>query len=100
MKKLVVVKTIQVNFQIHLAYKIACHFVIESIVLNFIESVEDLNDDDQQLQMALQMSLDEISIAKSKDTSKCDDDSDTVLPVNSFLENTNKKANIPVILPK
>lgn len=61
--------------------------------------IEDSNDDDQQLQMALQMSLDEISMAKSKDLLKPEDDSQIISPTN-VQENTNIKTDIPVILPK
>lgn len=62
--------------------------------------IEDSNDDDQQLQMALQMSLDEISIAKSKDLLKSEDNSEIILPPTNVQENTNLKTDIPVILPK
>lgn len=86
------------------AYKIVQHFVHEFYLivwnLNFIEPVEDLIDDDQQLQMALQMSLDEISMTKSRDISKTNDDSDRNMSVNSFQKNTDKKTDIPIILPK
>lgn len=62
--------------------------------------IEDANDDDQQLQMALQMSLDEISIAKSRSLTKREDDSETVLPTNDVQEESNSKTDIPVLLPK
>lgn len=62
--------------------------------------IEDANDDDQQLQMALQMSLDEISIAKSRSLTKKEDDSETVLPTNDVQEESNSKTDIPVLLPK
>lgn len=61
--------------------------------------VEDLNDDDQQLQMALQMSLDEISLAKSKNV-LISENSETLLPLKNILKNANTKTHIPVILPK
>lgn len=67
----------------------------------FEEVIEDTNDDDQQLQMALQMSLDEISIAKSRSLSnKNEDNSETVLPPNNAQEESNTKTDIPVLLPK
>lgn len=67
---------------------------------NFIEVIEDSNDDDQQLQMALQMSLDEISMAKSRNLSKSEDDSEIILPSKNIQEHVNIKTDIPVILPK
>lgn len=62
--------------------------------------IEDSNDDDQQLQMALQMSLDEISVAKSKNLLKSEDDTEMISPPINVQENTNIKTDIPVILPK
>jgi len=61
---------------------------------------EDSNDDDQQLQMALQMSLDEIAMVKSRNVSKSKDDSETVLSSKIISENTILKTDIPAILPK
>lgn len=61
---------------------------------------EDSNDDDQQLQMALQMSLDEIAMVKSRNVSKSKDDSETVLSPKIISENTILKTDIPAILPK
>lgn len=66
----------------------------------FLEVAEDSNDDDQQLQMALQMSLDEISMAKSKNLSTSEDNLETILPLKNVQENTSIKTDIPVILPK
>lgn len=66
----------------------------------FLEVTEDSNDDDQQLQMALQMSLDEISMAKSKNLSTSEDNLETILPLKNVQENTSIKTDIPVILPK
>jgi len=50
--------------------------------------------------MALQMSLDEIAMAKSKNVSKSKDDNETVLLSKNISENTILKTDIPVILPK
>lgn len=61
---------------------------------------EDSNDDDQQLQMALQMSLDEIAMVKSRNASKSKNDSETVLSSKIISENTILKTDIPAILPK
>jgi len=66
---------------------------------------EDSNDDDQQLQMALQMSLDEISMTRSRDLSKSEEEDEDyeetiVLPkiVQEIAKNT--KTDIPIVLPK
>lgn len=50
--------------------------------------------------MALQMSLDEISMAKSKNLSISKDNLETILPLKNVQDNTNIKTDIPVILPK
>lgn len=50
--------------------------------------------------MALQMSLDEISMAKSRSILKSEEDSETILPSQNIQENTNKIIDIPTILPK
>lgn len=50
--------------------------------------------------MALQMSLDEISMAKSKNILKYEEDSEIILPPTNVQENSNIKTDIPVILPK
>jgi hypothetical protein len=50
--------------------------------------------------MALQMSLDEISMAKSKNLSTSKDDLETVVPISNVQENTHIKTDIPVFLPK
>jgi len=50
--------------------------------------------------MALQMSLDEIAMAKSRNSSKSTDDSETNLLSKNIPENTLLKTDIPVILPK
>lgn len=50
--------------------------------------------------MALQMSLDEISMAKSKNLSTSKDNLETVLPLSNVQENTQVKTDMPVILPK
>jgi len=64
---------------------------------------EDSNDDDQQLQMALQMSLDEISMARSRDLLKSEeedfDEEMIVLPIIQEIA-VNTKTDIPVVLPK
>lgn len=72
------------------------------MLLNYFkEVIEDSNDDDQQLQMALQMSLDEIAMAKSRNLLKSDDDSEIVLHSKNVQEHTNTKTtDIPIILPK
>lgn len=59
---------------------------------------EDSNDDDQQLQMALQMSLDEISMAKSRNLLKYEDKFKAILP--RTVEEINSKTDTPVILSK
>lgn len=62
---------------------------------------EDSIDDDQQLQMALQMSLDEISMARSRNVSKSEDDSETAIPSIHIQDNAAKiETDIPTILPK
>jgi len=50
--------------------------------------------------MALQMSLDEIAMVKSRNVSKSKDDSETVLSSKIISENTILKTDIPAILPK
>jgi len=50
--------------------------------------------------MALQMSLDEIAIAKSRDLSKSKDENKTVLLSNNIPDSTILKTDIPVVLPK
>ncbi|XP_060867309.1 ankyrin repeat and IBR domain-containing protein 1-like [Metopolophium dirhodum] len=67
---------------------------------NYSEVVEDSNDDDQQLQMALQMSLDEIAMTKSRNVSKSTNDNETILLTKNIPENTVLKTDIPLILPK
>lgn len=69
-------------------------------MFHFKESIEDSNDDDQQLQMALQMSLDEISMTKLRNISKSEDNSETNIPITNVQEITNNKTDIPLILPK
>lgn len=49
--------------------------------------------------MALQMSLDEISMAKSRNLSKYEDKSKTILP-QTVQKIISKNTDIPVILPK
>lgn len=70
------------------------------MIFIFLEVVEDSNDDDQQLQMALQMSLDEIALAKSRNVSKSTNDNETILLTKNIPENTILKTDIPLILPK
>lgn len=60
---------------------------------------EDSIDDDQQLQMALQMSLDEISMAKSRNLSKYEEESKSILP-QTVQKIISKNTDVPVILPK
>ncbi|XP_050420875.1 ankyrin repeat and IBR domain-containing protein 1-like [Adelges cooleyi] len=61
--------------------------------------LEDSIDDDQQIQMALQMSLDEISLAKTKDLSKSESETVTVSSKTS-RETANDLKNIPRLIPK
>jgi len=48
--------------------------------------------------MALQMSLDEISMAKSKKLSKSEEYSEAILPLANVQNHT--EVDIPIILPK
>lgn len=50
--------------------------------------------------MALQMSLDEIAMAKSRNVSKSTNDNETILLPKNVPENTILKTDIPLILPK
>jgi len=70
------------------------------LIFIFLEVVEDSNDDDQQLQMALQMSLDEIAMTKSRNVSKSTNDNETILLTKNIPENAILKTDIPLILPK
>lgn len=50
--------------------------------------------------MALQMSLDEISMAKSRSLTNPESGSGIKVPLKDIQENTNKITDIPAILPK
>lgn len=50
--------------------------------------------------MALQMSLDEISMTKLRNISKSEDNSETNISIKNVQEITNNKTDIPLILPK
>lgn len=50
--------------------------------------------------MALQMSLDEIAMAKSRSLSKSIDENEKVILTKNITEDTILKTDIPVILPK
>ncbi|XP_050544960.1 ankyrin repeat and IBR domain-containing protein 1-like isoform X2 [Daktulosphaira vitifoliae] len=80
----------QQNKKIYNEYEAGCS-------KEYTDLLDDSTDDDCQLQMALQMSLDEISFAKSRDITKSESESKT-MSSKTFQENDPK--NIPILFSK